>query len=132
MVTLQQLIKKPRKNIQVKTKSPALNKCPQRRGVCIKIYTRSPKKPNSAKRQVAKVHLFGTTGKSKQKSRVICYIPGIGHTLSIHSIVLLRGGRVKDLPGVQYHLIPGKYDFTNKHQRRIRRSIYGVKKPRTN
>lgn len=104
-----------------KIKTPALCKNPQRRGVCLKVYTRTPKKPNSALRKVAKVKL--STGK-----RVEAYIPGIGHNLRQYSVVLMRGGRVPDLPGVKYHLVRGKYDFQGVKNRKTSRSLYGTKK----
>ena len=123
MPTIQQLIRLPRKIILSKTKSPALNNCPQRRGVCTRVYTTTPKKPNSAIRKVARVRL--TTG-----FEVTAYIPGVGHNLQEHSVVLLRGGRVKDLPGVRYHLVNGLFDFRSTVKRKRKRSKYGVKKPK--
>lgn len=123
MPTIQQLIRKPRKSISKKTKSPALKNCPQRRGVCTRVYTATPKKPNSAIRKIARVRL--TTG-----FEVTAYIPGIGHNLQEHSVVLLRGGRVKDLPGVRYHIIRGTLDSAGVQKRTQGRSKYGVKKPR--
>jgi small subunit ribosomal protein S12 len=123
MPTIQQLIRSPRKSIKIKTKSPALNNCPQRRGVCIRVYTTTPKKPNSAIRKVARVRL--TTG-----FEVTAYIPGEGHNLQEHSVVLLRGGRVKDLPGVRYHIIRGALDSGGVKERTQRRSKYGTKKPK--
>jgi small subunit ribosomal protein S12 len=123
MPTIQQLVRYPRKTVKTKTKSPALKKCPQKRGVCIRIYTRTPKKPNSAIRKVARIRL--TTG-----FEVTAYIPGVGHNLQEHSIVLLRGGRAKDLPGVRYHIIRGKLDSTAVKNRTQGRSKYGVKKPK--
>jgi len=122
MPTIQQLIRSPRIIIKTKTKSPALNKCPQRRGICMRVYTRTPKKPNSAIRKVARVKL--TTG-----LEVTAYIPGEGHNLQEHSVVLLRGGRAKDLPGVRYHIIRGTLDSVGVKNRTQRRSKYGVKKP---
>jgi small subunit ribosomal protein S12 len=122
MPTVQQLIRKPRKKIITKTKSPALKNCPQRRGVCTRVYTTTPKKPNSAIRKVARVRL--TSG-----FEVTAYIPGIGHNLQEHSVVLLRGGRVKDLPGVRYHIIRGTLDAGGVKNRTQGRSKYGVKKP---
>jgi len=122
MPTVQQLIRKPRKKIVTKTKSPALKNCPQRRGVCTRVYTTTPKKPNSAIRKVARVRL--TSG-----FEVTAYIPGIGHNLQEHSVVLLRGGRVKDLPGVRYHIIRGTLDAGGVKDRTQGRSKYGVKKP---
>jgi small subunit ribosomal protein S12 len=124
MPTIQQLIRSPRVTIKIKTKSPALNNCPQRRGICTRVYTTTPKKPNSAIRKVARVKL--TTG-----LEVTAYIPGEGHNLQEHSVVLLRGGRVKDLPGVRYHIIRGALDSVGVKNRTQRRSKYGVKKPRT-
>ena len=123
MPTVQQLIRKPRKKIVKKTKSPALKKCPQRRGVCTRVYTTTPKKPNSAIRKVARVRL--TSG-----FEVTAYIPGIGHNLQEHSVVLLRGGRVKDLPGVRYHIVRGTLDAGGVKDRTQGRSKYGVKKPK--
>jgi len=124
MPTVQQLIRKPRKRIVKKTKSPALKNCPQRRGVCTRVYTTTPKKPNSAIRKVARVRL--TSG-----FEVTAYIPGIGHNLQEHSVVLLRGGRVKDLPGVRYHIIRGTLDSGGVKDRTQGRSKYGVKKPKS-
>ena len=123
MPTVQQLIRKPRKKIVKKTKSPALKNCPQRRGVCTRVYTTTPKKPNSAIRKVARVRL--TSG-----FEVTAYIPGIGHYLQEHSVVLLRGGRVKDLPGVRYHIVRGTLDAGGVKDRTQGRSKYGVKKPK--
>jgi small subunit ribosomal protein S12 len=123
MPTTQQLIRSPRVNIIQKTKSPALKNCPQRRGVCTRVYTTTPKKPNSAIRKVARVRL--TTG-----FEVTAYIPGEGHNLQEHSVVLLRGGRVKDLPGVRYHIIRGALDSSGVKNRIQGRSKYGVKKPK--
>lgn len=123
MPTIQQLIRKGRKQLTKKSKSPALNSCPQRRGVCVRVYTTTPKKPNSAMRKVARVRL--TNGKE-----VNAYIPGEGHNLQEHSIVLVRGGRVKDLPGVRYHIVRGTLDSDGVEQRRQRRSKYGAKKPK--
>ena len=122
MPTVQQLIRKPRKKTIKKTKSPALKNCPQRRGVCTRVYTTTPKKPNSAIRKVARVRL--TSG-----FEVTAYIPGIGHNLQEHSVVLLRGGRVKDLPGVRYHIVRGTLDAGGVKDRTQGRSKYGVKKP---
>ncbi len=104
-------------------KSPALQKCPQKKGVCTKVYIKTPKKPNSALRKVAKVKLTN-------EHSVICYIPGIGHSLQEHSVVLIRGGRVQDLPGVKYHIIRGKYDLTGVLTRKTSRSKYGTKRPK--
>ena len=123
MPTIQQLVRKGRKNKFRKTKSPALSNCPQRRGVCTRVYTTTPKKPNSALRKVAKVRL--TNG-----FEVIAYIPGEGHNLQEHSIVLVRGGRVKDLPGVKYHVVRGALDTSGVDDRRQSRSKYGTKRPR--
>ncbi len=122
MPTINQLIKGARKKKERKSKSPALKSCPQRRGVCTRVYIMTPKKPNSALRKVAKVKL--TSGEE-----VICYIPGIGHNLQEHSIVLVRGGRVKDLPGVRYHIIRGVLDAAGVENRRQSRSKYGTKRP---
>lgn len=122
MPTINQLIKSPRKMPKYKTKSPALKGCPQKRGVCTRVYIMTPKKPNSALRKVAKVKLAGG-------SEVTCYIPGIGHNLQEHSIVLVRGGRVKDLPGVRYHIIRGVLDATGVENRKQGRSKYGAKRP---
>ena len=123
MATINQLIKKTRKKKLFRSKVPILKKRPQIKGDCIKIFTKTPKKPNSAIRKVAKVELC--TGKV-----VDAYIPGEGHTLQQHSVVLLRGGRVPDLPGIKYHLIRGKYDFQPLKDRRKRRSFYATKKPK--
>lgn len=123
MPTINQLVRKGRKQAIRKSKSPALSNCPQRRGVCLQVYTRTPKKPNSAMRKVAKVRL--TNG-----YEVIAYIPDEGHTLQEHSIVLIRGGRVKDLPGVRYHIVRGALDATGVEKRRRSRSKYGVKRPK--
>ncbi len=122
MPTIQQLVRKGRKQIKAKSKSRALGSCPQKRGVCTRVYTTTPKKPNSALRKVAKVRL--TNGQE-----VIAYIPGEGHNLQEHSIVLIRGGRVKDLPGVRYHIIRGALDTAGVQDRRQSRSKYGTKKP---
>ncbi|RMF96027.1 MAG: 30S ribosomal protein S12 [Candidatus Schekmanbacteria bacterium] len=121
MPTLNQLIRKGRKKIKEKSDSPALSNCPQRRGVCLRVYTTTPKKPNSALRKVARVRL--TNG-----YEVTCYIPGEGHNLQEHSIVLIRGGRVKDLPGVRYHVIRGALDTAGVSNRKKGRSKYGVKR----
>lgn len=123
MPTIQQLVRKGRRDKVRKTKSPALASCPQRRGVCTRVYTTTPKKPNSALRKVAKVRL--TSG-----FEVIAYIPGEGHNLQEHSIVLVRGGRVKDLPGVKYHIVRGALDTSGVDDRMQSRSKYGTKKPR--
>nr|YP_010395122.1 ribosomal protein S12 [Grateloupia elliptica]UQJ72563.1 ribosomal protein S12 [Grateloupia elliptica]UYI31697.1 ribosomal protein S12 [Grateloupia elliptica] len=121
MPTINQLLKKSRKKSVRSSKSAALKNCPQRKGVCVRVYTINPKKPNSAERKVAKIHL--TTGKS-----IIGYIPGEGHSLQEHSLVLARGGRVKDLPGVRYHFIRGVYDLLGVNNRKKSRSKYGRKK----
>ena len=123
MPTIQQLVRKGRKKLSSKSKSPALKSCPQKRGVCTRVYTTTPKKPNSAMRKVARVRL--TNGKE-----VNAYIPGEGHNLQEHSIVLIRGGRVKDLPGVRYHVIRGTLDSAGVNDRLQRRSKYGSKKPK--
>lgn len=123
MPTINQLIRKERKRVIKKSKSPALVKCPQRRGVCTRVYTTTPKKPNSALRKVAKVRL--TSG-----FEVISYIGGEGHNLQEHSIVLVRGGRVKDLPGVKYHIVRGALDTAGVANRKVARSKYGAKKPK--
>ena len=125
MPTIQQLIRRPRLRLNKTTKSPALLNCPQRRGVCTRVYTTTPKKPNSAIRKVARVKL--TSG-----FEVTAYIPGIGHNLQEHSVVLIRGGRVKDLPGVRYHIIRGTLDTGGVKVRTQGRSKYGVKKPKNN
>jgi len=121
--TINQLIRKERKKVIKKSKSPALDKCPQRRGVCTRVYTTTPKKPNSALRKVAKVRL--TSG-----FEVISYIGGEGHNLQEHSIVLVRGGRVKDLPGVKYHIVRGALDTAGVANRKVARSKYGAKRPK--
>ena len=123
MPTIQQLVRNGRLTLEDKSKSPALAACPQRRGVCTRVYTTTPKKPNSAMRKVARVRL--TNGKE-----VNAYIPGEGHNLQEHSIVLVRGGRVKDLPGVRYHLVRGALDSAGVDGRRQRRSKYGAKRPK--
>ncbi|HRR62643.1 MAG TPA: 30S ribosomal protein S12 [Paludibacteraceae bacterium] len=123
MPTIQQLVRKGRSEIFKKSKSPALDACPQRRGVCVRVYTTTPKKPNSALRKVARVRL------TNQKE-VNAYIPGEGHNLQEHSIVLVRGGRVKDLPGVRYHVIRGTLDTAGVNGRLQRRSKYGTKRPK--
>ncbi|CAM2066195.1 30S ribosomal protein S12 [Sulfidibacter corallicola] len=123
MPTINQLIRKGREQQLVKTKSPALQACPQRRGVCTRVYTTTPKKPNSALRKVARVRL--TNG-----IEVTSYIPGIGHNLQEHSIVLIRGGRVKDLPGVRYHIVRGTLDSVGVADRSNGRSKYGTKRPK--
>nr|YP_009944654.1 ribosomal protein S12 [Osmundea sinicola]QFR99948.1 ribosomal protein S12 [Osmundea sinicola] len=121
MTTIQQLVRSERKKDRKKTKSPALKSCPQRRGVCTRVYTTTPKKPNSALRKVARVRL--TSG-----FEVTAYIPGIGHNIQEHSVVLIRGGRVKDLPGVRYHVIRGTLDAAGVKDRNNSRSKYGTKK----
>ena len=123
MPTIQQLIRSQRMSSEQKTKSPALQSCPQRRGICTRVYTTTPKKPNSALRKVARVRL--TTG-----VEVTAYIPGVGHNLQEHSVVLLRGGRVKDLPGVRYHIVRGSLDTAGVKDRRQSRSKYGAKTPK--
>ncbi len=123
MPTINQLIRKGRKEIKKKNKAPALQACPQKRGVCTRVMTVTPKKPNSALRKVARVRL--TNG-----IEVTAYIPGIGHNLQEHSVVLIRGGRVKDLPGVRYHIIRGAKDTLGVEDRRKARSKYGTKKPK--
>jgi small subunit ribosomal protein S12 len=123
MPTIQQLIRTEREKARQKTKSPALKQCPQRRGVCTRVYTTTPKKPNSALRKVARVRL--TSG-----FEVTAYIPGVGHNLQEHSVVLIRGGRVKDLPGVRYHTIRGALDASGVDKRMQSRSKYGAKRPK--
>ncbi|MFH2220148.1 MAG: 30S ribosomal protein S12 [Pseudomonadota bacterium] len=123
MPTINQLVRKGRKRIQKKTNTPALKRAPQKRGVCTRVYTSTPKKPNSALRKVARVRL--TTG-----IEVTAYIPGVGHNLQEHSAVLVRGGRVKDLPGVRYHIVRGTLDTLGVEDRRQSRSKYGAKKPK--
>ena len=123
MPTINQLIRKPRRPKPTRNKVPGLKGCPQRRGVCTRVYTTTPKKPNSALRKVAKVRL--TTG-----IEAVCYIPGEGHNLQEHSVVLIRGGRVKDLPGVRYHIVRGTLDAAGVEKRRVSRSKYGVKRPK--
>jgi small subunit ribosomal protein S12 len=123
MPTINQLIRKPRKAPVTRNKVPALAACPQKRGVCTRVYTTTPKKPNSALRKVARVRL--TNG-----FEVISYIPGEGHNLQEHSVVMIRGGRVKDLPGVRYHIIRGTLDTQGVKDRRQRRSKYGAKRPK--
>ena len=123
MPTINQLIREGRKGIKSKTSAPALTGSPQKRGVCIRVYTTTPKKPNSALRKVARVRL--TNG-----IEVTTYIPGIGHNLQEHSVVLIRGGRVKDLPGVRYHIIRGTLDSVGVQDRKHGRSKYGAKKPK--
>lgn len=123
MPTVNQLVRKPRVQKTYSSKVPALCACPQRRGVCTKVYTITPKKPNSAFRQVCRVRM--TSG-----HEVICYIPGEGHKLQEHSIVLIRGGRVKDLPGVRYHVVRGALDTRGVENRKQARSLYGSKRPK--
>ena len=124
MPTINQLIRKERKSKKSRSSSPALTKCPQRRGVCTRVYTTTPKKPNSALRKVAKVRL-------SNGYEVISYIPGIGHNLQEHSVVLIRGGRVKDLPGCRYHIVRGVLDTTGVSNRVRSRSKYGAKRPKS-
>jgi len=123
MPTISQLVREGRAQVKKKSKAPALQNSPQKRGVCIRVYTTTPKKPNSALRKVARIRL--TNG-----IEITGYIPGEGHTLQEHSIVLVRGGRVKDLPGVRYHIIRGTLDLTGVENRRKSRSKYGSKKPK--
>ena len=123
MARISQLTKNPRKIHSKKSKSPALEKCPQRKAVCTKVYVTSPKKPNSAKRKVAKLRITNGT-------QTIAYIPGEGHNLQEHSVVLIRGGRVKDLPGVRYHIVRGTLDASGVKNRKQSRSKYGAKKPK--
>jgi len=123
MPTINQLIKRGREKQGVRGKSPALDSSPQKRGVCTRVYTTTPKKPNSALRKVAKVRLTNSV-------EVIAYIPGVGHNLQEHSVVLIRGGRVKDLPGVRYHIIRGTLDSIGVQDRRQSRSKYGAKRPK--
>jgi small subunit ribosomal protein S12 len=123
MPTINQLIKRGREKQGVRGKSPALDRSPQKRGVCTRVYTTTPKKPNSALRKVAKVRLTNSI-------EVIAYIPGVGHNLQEHSVVLIRGGRVKDLPGVRYHIIRGTLDSIGVQDRRQSRSKYGAKRPK--
>ncbi len=124
MPTINQLVRKGRKKIKAKSKSPAMDACPQKRGVCVRVYTISPKKPNSALRKVARVRL--TNG-----FEVTSYIPGVGHNLQEHAIVLMRGGRVKDLPGVRYHIVRGTLDTQGVENRKQSRSKYGAKRPKS-
>lgn len=123
MPTINQLVRKGREQIKKKNTAPALKSCPQKRGVCVRVYTTTPKKPNSALRKVARVRL--TNG-----FEVTSYIPGVGHNLQEHSVVLIRGGRVKDLPGVRYHVIRGTLDSVGVQDRRQARSKYGAKRPK--
>jgi small subunit ribosomal protein S12 len=123
MPTINQLVRKGRKKVPKKGTAPALKSCPQKRGVCVRVYTSTPKKPNSALRKVARVRL--TNG-----MEVTSYIPGEGHNLQEHSVVLIRGGRVKDLPGVRYHIVRGTLDTTGVSNRKQSRSKYGTKRPK--
>ena len=123
MPTINQLVRKGRKRKVEKTNSPALEKCPQKRGVCTRVYTSTPKKPNSALRKVARVRLTN-------KIEVTAYIPGEGHNLQEHSIVMIRGGRIKDIPGVRYHIVRGTMDTSGVADRKNSRSKYGTKKPK--
>ena len=123
MPTISQLVRAGRKRAKKKSKAPALQNCPQKRGVCVRVYTTTPKKPNSALRKVARIRL--TNG-----IEITGYIPGEGHTLQEHSVILVRGGRVKDLPGVRYHIVRGTLDATGVDSRRQSRSKYGTKKPK--
>jgi len=123
MPSISQLIRKSRQRIKTRTKAPAMKKCPQVRGVCVRVYTTTPKKPNSALRKVARVRL--TNG-----FEVTSYIPGVGHNLQEHSVVLIRGGRVKDLPGVRYHIVRGTLDSLGVEGRKKSRSKYGTKRPK--
>lgn len=123
MPTLNQLVRSSRKKVKRKSSSPALKECPQKRGVCVRVYTTTPKKPNSALRKVARVRL--TNG-----IEVTSYIPGVGHNLQEHSVVLIRGGRVKDLPGVRYHIVRGTLDTLGVQDRKQGRSKYGAKRPK--
>ena len=123
MPTISQLVRKGRKRVIEKTKTPAMDSCPQKRGVCTRVYTSTPKKPNSALRKVARVRLTN-------QIEVTAYIPGEGHNLQEHSIVMIRGGRVKDLPGVRYHIIRGTMDTAGVSDRRQGRSKYGAKRPK--
>ena len=125
MPTINQLVRKGRKVIVSKNKAPALQACPQKRGVCTRVYTTTPKKPNSALRKVARVRLTNSI-------EVTAYIPGEGHNLQEHSIVLIRGGRIKDIPGVRYHIIRGTLDTSGVDERKKSRSKYGAKKPKAN
>ncbi|MDI6890825.1 MAG: 30S ribosomal protein S12 [Thermodesulfovibrionales bacterium] len=123
MPTIAQLVRRGREEVKRKTKSPALRGCPQQRGVCVRVYTTTPKKPNSALRKVARIRLMNGM-------EVTAYIPGVGHNLQEHSIVMIRGGRVKDLPGVRYHIIRGTLDTMGVADRRQGRSKYGSKRPK--
>jgi len=121
MPTINQLIKTPRKPKMTRSKTPSLEGCPQKKGVCLKVFIVTPKKPNSALRKVARLRL-------SNNKRVTAYIPGEGHNLQQYSTVLMRGGRVKDLPGIKYHLVRGKYDFLGMKNRKVSRAKYGTKK----
>ena len=123
MPTINQLVRNGRKKQIQKTKAPALTGCPQKKGICTRVYTSTPKKPNSALRKVARVRL-------RNGFEVTAYIPGEGHNLNEHSVVLVRGGRVKDLPGVRYHIVRGSLDAAGVEKRRVSRSKYGVKRPK--
>jgi small subunit ribosomal protein S12 len=123
MPSINQLVREARRNVHARTKAPAMKSCPQVRGVCVRVYTTTPKKPNSALRKVARVRL--TNG-----YEVTTYIPGVGHNLQEHSVVLIRGGRVKDLPGVRYHIIRGTLDSVGVQGRKQGRSKYGAKRPK--
>ncbi|HRC56646.1 MAG: 30S ribosomal protein S12 [Myxococcales bacterium] len=123
MPTINQLVRRGREKVRSKSASPALKQCPQKRGVCTRVYTTTPKKPNSALRKVARVRLTN-------QMEVTSYIPGEGHNLQEHSVVLIRGGRVKDLPGVRYHIIRGTLDTTGVQNRKQARSKYGAKRPK--
>ena len=123
MPTINQLVRKGRKQVKAKSKAPALDRCPQKKGVCVRVYTTTPKKPNSALRKVARVRL--TNG-----IEITTYIPGEGHNLQEHSVVLVRGGRVKDLPGVRYHMVRGTLDAIGVEDRKQSRSKYGTKRPK--
>jgi small subunit ribosomal protein S12 len=123
MPTINQLVRKGRNKVRRRSKSPVLDRCPQKRGVCLQVKTQTPKKPNSALRKVARVRL--SNGKE-----VTCYIPGEGHNLQEHSVVLVRGGRVRDLPGVRYHILRGVLDTQGVKNRKQRRSKYGAKRPK--
>jgi small subunit ribosomal protein S12 len=124
MPTINQLVKFGRRKVRVKTDSPALKSCPQKRGVCVRVYTTTPKKPNSALRKVARVRLTN-------QMEVTTYIPGEGHNLQEHSVVMIRGGRVKDLPGVRYHVVRGTLDASGVTDRKQGRSKYGAKRPKS-
>lgn len=123
MPTISQLVRKGREQVVKRTKSPALQSCPQKRGVCVRVFTQTPKKPNSALRKVARVRLTNSI-------EVSSYIPGEGHNLQEHSLVLIRGGRVKDLPGVRYHVVRGTLDTVGVSERKQSRSKYGAKRPK--